>query len=139
MPVDKVKSINPAQLPAPKGYAHGRIAPASARWLSIAGQIGWDAEQRLVGPGLVEQFAQALRNVAAVLKEARGRPEDLMRMTIYVTDKREYLAQQQEIGVAYRAVFQKHFPAMVLVEVAGLLEPGACVEISADAAILGDP
>lgn len=132
----RVESINPRSLGAPSGYAHGRLAPAGAQWLSIAGQIGWDASQRLVGPTLVEQFGQALRNVATVLRAAKGQSEDLMRMTIYVVDKKEYLAQRGALGAEYRAVFGKIFPAMALVEVSDLLEPGALVEISADACIV---
>lgn len=130
-----IESINPPALGEPKGYANGRLAPAGARWLSIAGQIGWDDQQRLVGPGLLEQFAQALRNVASVLKQAGGGPEHLMRLTIYVTDKQEYLAHTKEIGAHYRAILGKNFPAMALVQVADLLEEGACVEISADAGL----
>lgn len=132
----RVESINPSSLGAPKGYAHGRLAPAGARWLCVAGQIGWDASQRLVGPGFVEQFAQALRNIETVLLAAQGGPQDLMRMTIYVVDKQAYLAEHKAVGEAYRKVFGKNFPAMALVEVADLLEPGALVEVSADACIV---
>lgn len=134
--VGRVESINPSSLGAPIGYAHGRLAPAGAQWLCIAGQIGWDADQRLVGPDLVQQFAQALRNVQSVLLAAQGRPCDLMRMTIYVVDKQAYLSSTKALGKAYQAVFGKHYPAMALVEVAALLEPGALVEVSADACIV---
>ncbi|HKX46064.1 MAG TPA: RidA family protein, partial [Planctomycetota bacterium] len=104
----------------------------------VAGQIAWDAEQALVGRGdFVAQFRQALANVAAVVAAAGGRPEHVVRLTIYVTDKREYLGHLREVGEAYRAVLGKHFPAMALVQVADLLEDGALVEVEATAALPG--
>lgn len=130
-----VCSINPEELGAPSGYANGRLAPAGSRMLCIAGQLGWNEHQRLVSEDFSEQFGQALRNVAAVLKAAGGEPAHLMRMTIYVTDKADYLAQRREVGRQYRAILGRHYPAMVLVQVAALLEPAAKVEISADAAL----
>ncbi len=122
----------PGWAPA-KGYANG-IA-AEGRLVVVAGQIGWDAEQDLVSDDLAEQTEQALANIAAVLAEADGRPEHVVRMTWYVTDKRDYLARSKAIGAAYRRVFGLHFPAMTLVEVAGLLEDGAVVEIEATAVV----
>lgn len=135
MSVAPIESIHPPGLAKPSGYAHGRLAPAGARWLAMAGQIGWDEKQCLVGSGITEQFAQALRNLLRVLHHAGGRPEDLMRMTIYVVCRDEYLAATQEIGQHYRSLIGKVYPAMALVEVSRLLEEGARVEISADAAI----
>lgn len=129
------QAINPPALGTPKGYANGMLAPLGAHWLSVAGQIGWDASQQLVGPGLVEQFAQALRNVRAVLEFAGGKPEHLMRLTIYVVDKADYVENTKSIGAQYREILGRNFPAMALVQVADLLETGALVEISADAAI----
>jgi len=122
----------PGWAPA-KGYANG-IA-AEGRLVVVAGQIGWDADQTLVSGGLAEQTEQALANIAAVLAEADGRPEHVVRMTWYVTDKHAYLAQTKAIGAAYRRVFGLHFPAMTLVEVADLLEDGALVEIEATAVV----
>jgi enamine deaminase RidA (YjgF/YER057c/UK114 family) len=97
--------------------------------LFIAGQIGWDENQRLVGTDFVEQFDRALRNVLAVVSEAGGAPGGVGRLVIYVTDKREYLARTVEIGERWRALMGSHYPTMALVEVKGLLEDGAKVEI----------
>ena len=121
--------VNPESWAAPKGYANGIVAPAGGRTIFIAGQVGWDADQKLVGDDFLSQFRQALENVVAVLRAAGGDPEPLARLTIYVTDKREYLEALREIGQAWRDVMGKHFPAMALVEVKALLEPGAKVEI----------
>jgi enamine deaminase RidA (YjgF/YER057c/UK114 family) len=128
--------INPADLAPPRGFSHGALAPPGRRLLAVAGQIGWDREGRLVAGGFAEQFAQALANVAAVVREAGGRPEDVLSLRIYVTDKRRYLAELKAVGAAYRAVLGKHYPAMALVQVADLLEDGALVEIEALAAIV---
>lgn len=130
-----MRPINPAELGAPSGYSHGILAPAGGRLLFIAGQIGWDAEHRLAGPGFVEQFGRALANVVAVVRAAGGAPEHLGRLTIYVTDKRTYLADLGAVGAAYRRVMGRHYPAMALVEVAGLLEEGAQVEIEGTAVV----
>ena len=99
------------------------------RLLFVAGQIGWDEGQRLVSDDFVEQFDRALRNVLAVVLEAGGAPGGVARLVVYVTDKREYLARTSEIGERWRALMGKHYPAMALVEVKGLLEDGAKVEI----------
>lgn len=127
--------IDPAELGAPSGYSHGMLAPAGARLLCVAGQIGWDAARRLAGPGFVEQFERALANVLAVVAAAGGGPEHLLRLTVYVTDKRDYLADLQAVGAAYRRVMGRRYPAMALVEVAALVEDGAKVEIEATAAV----
>ena len=125
----------PAGWAAPKGYANG-IA-ARGRQVFIAGQIGWDEKCKLVGDDFVAQVEQALRNIVAVLAEANGKPEHIVRLTWYVTDKTEYMAKQREIGDAYRRVLGKHFPSMTLIVVAGLLEPGAKIEIEATAVVPG--
>lgn len=127
--------INPAELGAPSGYSHGILAPAGGRLLFVAGQIGWDTERRLAGPGFVEQFERALSNVVAVVRTAGGAPEHLGRLTIYVTDKRAYLADLQAVGGAYRRVMGRHYPAMALVQVSALLEDGAKVEIEGTAVV----
>lgn len=129
------ESLLPPGWPRPKGYSNGRLAPAGARLLCIAGQIGWDEQERLVSADFVAQFTQALKNVAAVLAAAGGAPDHLLRLTYYVTDKEEYRRALPEVGAAYRAVLGKVFPAATLVEVKGLLEPGAKVEIEATAAL----
>ena len=124
-----MKTINPKSLGRPRGYSNGQLTSEGARLLFIAGQIGWDEEQRLVGEDFVEQFDRALRNVLAVVLEAGGAPSDVARLVVYVTDKREYLARTAEIGERWRAQMGSHYPAMALIEVKGLLEDGARVEI----------
>jgi enamine deaminase RidA (YjgF/YER057c/UK114 family) len=128
-------AINPEELGAPSGYSHGMLGPSGGRMLFVAGQIGWDAEHRLVGQGLVEQFEQALDNVMAVVRAAGGEPANVARMTVYVLDREEYAERRSELGAAYRRVMGRHFPAMALLEVSGLLEPGARVEVEATAVL----
>ena len=130
------KLINPDSLGAPRGYSNGVLAEAGGRLLFIAGQIAWDRQPQIVSADLVEQFDRALANVIEVVTEAGGQPEQIARLIIYVTDKNEYKKRMKEIGARYRARMGKHFPAMVLVEVAGLLEDRAKVEIEA-VAVLG--
>jgi enamine deaminase RidA (YjgF/YER057c/UK114 family) len=124
-----MKPINPKSLGRPRGYSNGQLTREGARLLFVAGQIGWDEEQRLVSDDFVEQFDRALRNVLAVVLEAGGAPGGVARLVVYVTDKREYAARTSEIGERWRALMGKHYPAMALVEVKGLLEDGAKVEI----------
>lgn len=124
-----MKTINPKSLGRPRGYSNGQLTGPDARLLFIAGQIGWDEEQRLVGDDFVEQFDRALRNLLAVVLEAGGAPGGVARLVVYVTDKREYAARTAEIGERWRALMGRHFPAMTLVEVKSLLEDGAKVEI----------
>jgi enamine deaminase RidA (YjgF/YER057c/UK114 family) len=123
------KFINPASLGNPRGYANGVVTEPGARLLFIAGQIGWDEQQKIVSDDFVEQFDRALTNVIAVVSEAGGRPEQMARLVIYVTNKHEYEERKRAIGERYRARMGKHFPAMVLVEVKGLLDNKAKVEI----------
>jgi enamine deaminase RidA (YjgF/YER057c/UK114 family) len=123
------KLINPESLGAPHGYANGVLTEAGGRLLFIAGQIAWDSQQQIVSDDLVEQFDRALANVIAVVTEAGGKPEQIARLVIYVTDKNDYQKRMKEIGECYRARMGKHFPAMVLVAVAGLLEDRARIEI----------
>lgn len=132
----KLEPIQPPGWAAPKGYSNGVLAPAGARLLAVAGQIAWDAEQRLVGRGdFALQFRTALANVVAVVRAAGGGPEHLLQLTIFVTDKRAYLACTRELGAAWKELVGRHYPAMALVEVADLLEEGAQVEIQALAAL----
>ncbi len=130
-----MRSINPADLGAPRGYSNGMLAAAGGRLLFVAGQIGWDREQKLVSNEFALQFAQALRNVLRVVREAGGQPEHVGRLTIYVTDHQEYVREIKAVGAGYRALMSKHYPAMALVEVKALLEPGAKVEIEATAVV----
>jgi enamine deaminase RidA (YjgF/YER057c/UK114 family) len=125
--------LHPRHWKPAKGFANG-IA-ATGRQIFIAGQIGWNAEQRLESDDFVAQVERALANIVAVLAEAGARPEHLVRLTWYVTDKNEYLARLVEVGQAYRRVIGRHFPAMTLVQVTALLEDRAKVEIEATAVV----
>jgi len=131
----KIESIQPAGWPRPRGYSNGMSVEGAGRLLFVAGQIAWDERQQLVGPGdLVTQFAQALRNVVSVVEAGGARPGQIVSMTIYVKDKQAYLTRTAEIGDVWREVLGRHYPALALVQVADLLEPGALVEIQAVAA-----
>ncbi len=127
--------INPDSLGAPSGYSHGVVADADGKLLFIAGQIAWDQKQKIVSDDFVEQFDRALGNVVTVLNAAGGKPEHIVRLVIYVTDKIEYRERTREVGERYRKHLGKHFPAMVLVQVAGLLDDAAEVEIEAMAVL----
>ena len=127
------KIINPASLGAPKGYSNGLLIETPGRLLFVSGQVGWDAQQRIATNDFVEQFDQALANLLTVVAEAGGTPNDVVRLIIYVTDINEYRNRTKEVGERYRARMGKHFPAMVLVEVKGLLETAALVEIEGTA------
>jgi enamine deaminase RidA (YjgF/YER057c/UK114 family) len=126
--------LQPEDWPRPSGYSNGVLA--HGRQIFIAGQVGWNPRTgRFESAALVEQVAQALRNVLAVLAQANGGPEHVARMTWYLTSRAEYVARLEEIGAAYRAVMGKHFPAMTAVEVTALVEAQAKVEIEATAVI----
>mgnify|MGYP001185402289 FL=1 len=130
--VSEQEIILPEGWRRPRGYSNGVLAPAGSRALHVAGQIAWDAEETLVGPGdFAAQFAQALDNVVTVVRAAGGEPAHVATMTVYVTDKRQYLDALPAVGAAWTSRCGKHYPAMALVEVADLLEEGALVEISA--------
>ena len=125
--------INPPGWPAPRGYSNGIIA--EGRLLFVAGQIGWDMTGTIVSDRLVDQFDQALANMITIVETAGGRPDSIVRLTVYVTDKQAYVAERAAIGERYRARMGRHFPAMTLVEVSALLEPGALIEIEATAVL----
>jgi enamine deaminase RidA (YjgF/YER057c/UK114 family) len=116
-----------------KGFSNG-IA-ANGRLVFIAGQVGWTGEGKWEAHDFAGQFRQALQNIVAVLKEAKGEPRHIVRLTWYVIDKQEYLASLRQVGIAYRAVMGRHFPAMAVVQVAGLIEDQARLEIEATAVI----
>jgi len=123
------KHINPESWGRPRGYTNGLLTTPDARLLFISGQIAWDEQQVIVSTDFVEQFDRALQNVLTVVREAGGAPGGLARLVVYVTDKEEYRARTAEIGERWRVLMGRHFPAMTLVEVKGLLEDGAKVEI----------
>ena len=128
-----VRVLQPDGWARPRGYANG--VSAAGRQIFVAGQIGWNAEQQLVAGGLVAQTRQALGNIVAILAVDGARPEHLVRLTWYVTDRASYLAEGTALGAAYREVIGRHFPAMSAVEVRALMEPGAVVEIEATAVV----
>lgn len=130
-----LKLINPEKLGPPRGYSNGVLAEASGKLLFVAGQIGWDETQAIVSDNLVEQFDRALANVLTVVTSAGGNPNQVARLTLYVTDKREYVSQREAIGKSYRKHLGKHFPAMALVEVKSLLDDKAKIEIEAVAVL----
>ena len=121
--------VNPKSLGAPSGYANGLIAEAGGKLLFIAGQIASNEHQQIVSDDFVEQFDKALENVVTVVTTAGAEPSNIARLVIYVTNKQEYRARTREVGERYRKHMGKHFPAMVLVQVAGLLDDAAKVEI----------
>ena len=115
--------LQPAGWAKPRGYSNGVSVPMG-RMVFIGGQIGWDAQQQLVGPGLAEQTRQALNNIVAILAVAGGQPEHIVRLTWYLTNKREYLGMQRQLGEIYRETMGRNFPPMSVVQVADLLETG---------------
>jgi enamine deaminase RidA (YjgF/YER057c/UK114 family) len=132
----KLEPINPTQLGAPRGFSHGILAPTSGRLLFVAGQIGnRDGAVTVVPGGFVEQFEQALRNVVAVVQAAGGGPEQIARLTLFVTDREAYLGNLVEIGAAYRRVMGKWYPAMALLHITALVVAEAKVEIEATAVL----
>jgi enamine deaminase RidA (YjgF/YER057c/UK114 family) len=126
--------LQPPGWARPKGYSNG-IAVKGGKTVYIAGQVGWNAEERFVEKSFGGQFRQALVNIVAVLAEAGGRPEHIVRLTWFVIDRDEYMGALKEVGAAYREILGKHYPAMSVVQVAGLVETGARLEIEATAAI----
>ncbi|HEY3040573.1 MAG TPA: RidA family protein [Pyrinomonadaceae bacterium] len=130
-----LKPINPETLGPPRGYSNGILTEAGGGLLFVAGQVGWNKEQTIVSESFVEQFDRALANVVAVVNEAGGSPDQIARLVIYVTNKKEYTESLKTVGECYRAHMGKHFPAMVVVEVKSLLDDKAKVEIEAVAVL----
>lgn len=130
-----LQRLEPRGLAPAKGYSHGILGPSGGRVLFLAGQIGWNEDEELVGPGFAEQFDRALENLLVVVRSAGGRPEGLGQLTVFVTDKQEYLAARRELGEIWRRRVGRTWPAMALVEVSDLLEEGAKVEIQGIAVV----
>jgi len=130
------KTLQPAEWARPKGYANGMAARGQMIFISV--QIGWDADGQFSSDNLTGQVAQALRNIVRILKEARAEPRHLVRLTWYVLSRDAYVREARDIGAAYREIVGKHFPAMSVVEVSGLVEQRALVEIEATAVIPDD-
>ena len=129
--------VNPESLGAPKGWNHGVLAPRDGRLLFVAGMAGWSSTMPGKPAGFAEQFARALDQVLSVVRDAGGGPADVARMTVYVTDLVAYRASLSVLGNLWRERFGKHYPAMALLEVKGLVEIGAMVEIEATAVLSG--
>jgi enamine deaminase RidA (YjgF/YER057c/UK114 family) len=127
------KTLQPAEWARPKGYANGMAA--RGQMIFISGQIGWDADGQFGSDNLTGQVAQALRNIVRILREAHAEPRHLVRLTWYVLSRDAYVREARDIGAAYREIVGKHFPAMSVVEVRGLVEQRALVEIEATAVI----
>ncbi len=128
-----MKKLQPPDWAEPKGYANGVMARGAL--IFVGGQIGWNANQQFESDDFIAQTKQALINIAAVLKAGGAGPEHMVRMTWYVTDRVEYSARLKELGAAYREVMGKHFPAMTCVEVSGLVEERARIEIEVTAVL----
>ena len=128
-----MKLLQPPDWATPKGYANGVAARGTL--VFVGGQIGWNAQQQFESDDFIAQTAQALRNIAAVLREAGAGPEHMVRMTWYVVDRDEYNRRLPELGRAYREVMGRNFPAMTCVQVAALVEPRAKIEIEVTAVI----
>jgi enamine deaminase RidA (YjgF/YER057c/UK114 family) len=133
----KMSIINPSGLAEPTGYSNGILVEGGSL-LFVAGQIGWDRERRIISDDFAAQFALALENVLAVVRQAGGDANSIASMRIYVTDKKDYTTQLKDVGSAYRQLMGKHYPAMSLVEVGALVEDLAKVEIEAVAVISRD-
>ena len=128
-----MRILQPPGWPRPRGYANGVVA--EGRLVFIAGQIGWNESGTVVSDDLVRQFERTLENTLAVLREAGAGPQHVVRMTWYLTDKRDYLARAREIGEIYRTLMGSHYPAMAVVEVKALIEDRAKVEIETTAVV----
>ena len=126
--------LQPPSWARPRGFSNG-IAVKGGTTVYIAGQVGYNGQGVWEAKGFAGQFRQALANILAVLAEAGGRPEHLVRLTWYVLDKQEYLGALQDVGAAYRELIGRHYPAMAVVQVSGLIEDGAKLEIETTAVI----
>lgn len=128
-----MKILQPPDWARPKGYANG--VSTRGQLVFVSGIVGWTPQGEFATLEFAGQVDQALQNIVAILREANARPEHIVRMTWYVLDKNEYLNSTKEIGASYRAIIGKHYPAMTVVQVAGLVEENARVEIEATAVI----
>ena len=128
-----MKILQPPGWPRPKGYANG--ISASGRTIYTAGVIGWDEREMIVSHRLDHQFAQVLKNIVAILAEDGARPEHVVRMTVYITDRPQYLRLRDELAPIWKSIMGNHYPAMALVEVKGLVNQSALVEIEATAVV----
>ncbi len=125
--------LNPPGWPRPKGYSNG--ISARGRMVFVAGMVGWTPEEKFETDDFAGQVRQALTNIVAVLNEAGAKPEHIVRMTWFITDKDEYMNAAKEIGAAYREIIGRHYPVMAVIVVKGLIETGGKVEIETTAVV----
>ncbi len=130
-----MKHLQPVDWKRPRGYSNG--VAATGRFVFVSGMIGWDAQEKFVAQDFVGQVRQALQNVVLVLAEADAKPEHIVRMTWFVVDKKEYINAYEQVGVVYREIIGRHYPAMTAVQVVGLIEDQARVEIDVTAVVPG--
>jgi enamine deaminase RidA (YjgF/YER057c/UK114 family) len=128
-----MKVLQPPDWPRPKGYANGVLARGSL--VFVSGVVGWNGQREFASNDFVAQLRQALLNIVEILHQAKAKPEHIARMTWYVLDKNQYLAVMTEIGNVYREIIGRHYPAMTVVEVSGLVEAKARVEIEVTAVV----
>lgn len=127
--------INPEELGVPKGWTNGMLGPVDGRILFVAGQDAAEPEGEVTTDDFVQQFGIALGKAVTVVREAGGGPEDIGRITLFVTDIEEYRSSRKDIGPEYRALMGKHYPAMALVQVVGLVDPRAKIELEVTAVL----
>lgn len=128
-----MKVLQPESWPRPKGYSNG--IEATGRQIFVAGQIGWDETETIVSGDFADQFEQVLKNTLAILAEAGAGPEDVVRMTGYITDRQAYLEAAPRLGAIWKKLMGRNYPAMAFVIVSGLIEPRALVEIETTAVV----
>ena len=128
-----MKILQPPEWPRPKGYANG--VAVRGTMVFVSGIVGWNAQEQFEARDFVGQVRQALKNIVAVLAQANAKPEHIARMTWYVVDKNKYCASTKDIGAAYREIIGRHYPAMTVVEVSGLIEEHALLEIEVTAVL----
>jgi len=128
-----MKILQPPNWPRPKGYAYG--VASRGNLVFLGGVVGWNAQGQFASNDFMTQVRQALLNIVEILKQAQAAPEHIARMTWYVVDKNEYLSAAKELGVVYREIIGRHYPAMTVVEVSGLIEASARVEIEVTAVV----
>ena len=128
-----MKYLQPAHWPRPRGYSNGIVA--TGRTVFVSGMVGWDAEGKMVSSNFAGQVRQIFLNIVAVLAEANAKPENIVRMNWYVLDKKEYISAYKELGTVYREIIGSHYPAMTAVQVSGLIEDAARVEIEVTAVV----
>ena len=128
-----MRTVTPPGWPRPSGYSHAISAEGAT--VFVSGQIGWDEDGRLVSDDFVDQLEQTLKNTMTILSAAGARPQDIARMTWYITDKTEYLFRLKDVGRVFRQYLAGHYPAMSVVQVSALVEDGAKVEVETTAVI----